>query len=152
MEFLIGCFHLRHSATHGPHLRRRVPLNFLERPARQTILPICNSTKLAKEARFEFRGKQFQKVAMSMALDAERNGNVFQGETEITPIGEPSTARLSGQYGPIRWKESQTARDGVFCVRMLPLIFPPVKFQQVAILADEGGEQAFAFEISAAPL
>ena len=45
--------------------------------------------ELAKGARFEFRGKQFQKTAMSMAEDAQRNGNVFQGGTEITPIGEP---------------------------------------------------------------
>ncbi len=44
--------------------------------------------ELAKGARFEFRGKQFQKVAMSMAVDTERCGNVFQGETEISPIGE----------------------------------------------------------------
>lgn len=48
--------------------------------------------QLAKGARFEFRGKQFQKIAMSMAEDGERNGNVFQGETEVTPIGEPNWA------------------------------------------------------------
>jgi hypothetical protein len=45
--------------------------------------------QLAKGARFEFRGKQYQKVAMSMAEDAELCGNVFRGETEIMPIGEP---------------------------------------------------------------
>ncbi len=44
--------------------------------------------QLSNGARFEFRGKQFEKVAMSMAVDAERCGNVFQAETEITPIGE----------------------------------------------------------------
>jgi hypothetical protein len=38
--------------------------------------------QLAKGARFEFLGKQFEKVAMSMAVDAERCGNVFWGGTE----------------------------------------------------------------------
>lgn len=44
--------------------------------------------QLAKGARFEFRGKQFQKTAMSMSEDAERNGNIFQAQTEVTPVGE----------------------------------------------------------------
>jgi hypothetical protein len=54
----------------------------------QSLLP-CKFYQLAKGARFEFRGKQFEKVAMSMAVDVERCGNVFWGGTEITPIGEP---------------------------------------------------------------
>jgi hypothetical protein len=45
--------------------------------------------QLAKGARFQFCGRAFQKVAMSMAEDAERNGNVFWSGMEVTPIGEP---------------------------------------------------------------
>jgi hypothetical protein len=44
---------------------------------------------LAKVARFEFRGQQFQKTAMSMAQDEHRNGTPFRPETEVTPIGKP---------------------------------------------------------------
>jgi hypothetical protein len=44
---------------------------------------------LAKGALFEFSGRQFTKTAMSMAVDSDRNGNIFQGGTEVTPIGEP---------------------------------------------------------------
>jgi len=45
--------------------------------------------RLAPGARFEFNGRQFQKIAMSMAVNADRIGTVFQGATEVTPIGEP---------------------------------------------------------------
>ena len=44
--------------------------------------------RLARGARFEFRGKEFQKSAMSVAQDANRNANVFWSGTEVTPIGE----------------------------------------------------------------
>jgi hypothetical protein len=53
--------------------------------------------QLAKGARFEFRGKQFEKIAMSMAEDAEQYGNVFQAETEVRPIGEPHLLPAMGQ-------------------------------------------------------
>jgi hypothetical protein len=42
--------------------------------------------QLAKGARFRFCGREFQKVAMSMAEDAERNGNVFWSGIEVTPL------------------------------------------------------------------
>jgi hypothetical protein len=45
--------------------------------------------QLAKGARFECHGRQFTKVAMGMAEDADQNGNAFWSGTEITPIGEP---------------------------------------------------------------
>jgi hypothetical protein len=45
--------------------------------------------KLAPGARFEFPGRQFTKIAMSMAQDEKHEGNVFQAGTEVTPIGEP---------------------------------------------------------------
>jgi len=61
--------------------------------------------QLAKGGRFEFRGKQFEKVAMSMAVDAERIGNVFQGGTEVMPIGEPLL--LSTEEAE-KWRPSST--------------------------------------------
>jgi hypothetical protein len=61
--------------------------------------------QLAKGARFEFRGKQYQKVAMSMAEDAEHTGNVFQAETEVMPIGEPL---LLPPEEAEKWKPSTT--------------------------------------------
>ena len=45
--------------------------------------------RLAKGVRFEFRGNQYEKIAMSMAQDRERTGCIFQAGTEVTPIGEP---------------------------------------------------------------
>jgi len=40
-------------------------------------------------ARFDFRGREFTKVGMSMAQDWNRDSNVFWGGTEVTPVGEP---------------------------------------------------------------
>jgi hypothetical protein len=44
---------------------------------------------LAPGARFEFRGRQLKKTAITMAQDSERVGNIFQSVTEVNPIGEP---------------------------------------------------------------
>ena len=44
--------------------------------------------QLAPGARFEFDGKQFEKIALSMAEDSDRTGNILPGGTEVTPIGE----------------------------------------------------------------
>jgi hypothetical protein len=40
---------------------------------------------------------------MSMAEDAERNGNIFQAEAEVVPIGEPL---LLPQEEAEKWKPS----------------------------------------------
>ncbi len=45
--------------------------------------------QLALGARLEFRSRQYEKLAMSLAEDPEGVGTVFQGGTEGTPIGEP---------------------------------------------------------------
>ena len=45
--------------------------------------------QLAKGARFEFDGRQYLKLAMSMAEDSHRIGHVFHRSREVTPIGEP---------------------------------------------------------------
>jgi hypothetical protein len=79
--------------------------NSLEGPERPKHVCDMQFYQLAKGARFEFRGKQFQKIAMSMAEDAERNGNIFQGETEIIPIGEPL---LLADEQAAEWKPSAT--------------------------------------------
>ena len=36
-------------------------------------------------ARFEFRGHRYEKLALSMARDEERLGNIFHAETEVVP-------------------------------------------------------------------
>jgi hypothetical protein len=40
--------------------------------------------ELAIGARFVFRGQRFQKIAMCMAEDDRRWGNIFRGETDVT--------------------------------------------------------------------
>ena len=42
---------------------------------------------------------------MSMVQDEQGNGNVFQGETEVTPIGEPL---LLPQAEAEKWKPDET--------------------------------------------
>ena len=32
---------------------------------------------------FEFRGRRYKKIAPSMASDEDRNGNIFQAQTEV---------------------------------------------------------------------
>jgi hypothetical protein len=72
--------------------------------------------QLAKGARFEFRGQQFQKIAMSLALDADTNGNIFQGATEIVPIGEPLLLPVEEaekwKPSPIPWTDYITPAPG----------------------------------------
>src|ERR1039458_6872653 len=34
---------------------------------------------------FEFRGRRYRKLALSMASDEDRNGSVFQAQTEVLP-------------------------------------------------------------------
>ena len=43
-------------------------------------------------ARFEFRGRRYEKVALSMARDEDRFGNVFQDYTEVV-----ADCHLTGQ-------------------------------------------------------
>jgi hypothetical protein len=57
-------------------------------------------------ARFEFRGHRYEKVALSMACDEERMGNIFHDDTEVvsdTPITRTAPtdgAAGSGQSDP----------------------------------------------------
>ncbi len=36
-------------------------------------------------ARFEFRGHRYEKLALNLARDEQRFGNIFQAETEVVP-------------------------------------------------------------------
>jgi hypothetical protein len=60
--------------------------------------------RLAPGARFEFRGREYRKEAMSMAGDSDGVGNVFQGGTEVTPIGEPL---FLSEAEAEQWKSSE---------------------------------------------
>ncbi|MEY2427240.1 MAG: hypothetical protein QOJ40_125 [Verrucomicrobiota bacterium] len=42
-------------------------------------------SKIPVGARFEFRGHRYEKLALSMACDEERLGNIFHAETEVVP-------------------------------------------------------------------
>jgi hypothetical protein len=57
--------------------------------------------ELAVGARFVFRGRRFEKIAMSMARDEEDCGNILLGETEVAPEGVPS---LLPPAEAARWK------------------------------------------------
>ena len=50
-------------------------------------------------ARFEFRGHRYEKVALSMARDEERMGNIFHDDTEVvsdTPVVQPTDQESAG--------------------------------------------------------
>ena len=57
--------------------------------------------ELAVGARFFFRGRRYEKLAMSMAADEEQIGSVFMAETVVTADGEPL---LLSQEEAARWK------------------------------------------------
>jgi len=39
-------------------------------------------------ARFEFRGRRYEKLALSMARDEDRLGNVFHADAEVRPADD----------------------------------------------------------------
>ena len=45
--------------------------------------------ELAVGARFDYRGRPFEKTAISMADDERGCGSIFLGETEVAPDGVP---------------------------------------------------------------
>ena len=48
---------------------------------------------------FEFRGRRYRKLALSMACDEDRIGNIFQAQTEVLPDPFPSAVG-SGRSEP----------------------------------------------------
>jgi hypothetical protein len=57
-------------------------------------------------ARFEFRGHRYEKLALSMARDEDRCGNIFQDETQVfwdrRPGEQPKPPR---KPDPKHWTE-----------------------------------------------
>ena len=47
-------------------------------------------------ARFEFRGHRYEKLALSLARDEERLGNIFHAETEVVPEAAPRSRPCPG--------------------------------------------------------
>ena len=47
---------------------------------------------------FEFRGRRYQKLALSLAGDEDRYGNIFQAQTEVLPDPFPQrpTSEITG--------------------------------------------------------
>ena len=72
--------------------------------------------QLAPGARFEFRDRQFQKTAMSVAEDSERLSSIFPGGAEVTPIGEavllPKAEAERWMPGKIPWTDFITLGPG----------------------------------------
>ena len=61
----------------------------LSEPARSTPTPEMPSTIQFQEIpigqHFEFRGRRYRKLALSMASDEDRNGTSFMAQTEVLP-------------------------------------------------------------------
>ncbi len=51
----------------------------------QNRAPIVLFCQIPIGARFEFRGRRYCKLALSLAQDEERFGNVFHDSTEVLP-------------------------------------------------------------------
>jgi hypothetical protein len=47
--------------------------------------PTIQFQKIPIGQHFEFRGRRYQKLALSMASDEDRNGAIFQAQTEVLP-------------------------------------------------------------------
>lgn len=66
------------------------------------ILTFC---QLPVGARFEFRGRRYEKLALSLARDEERYGNVFHDHTEVCwdrrPGEDPRPPRPPGPSRPL---------------------------------------------------
>jgi hypothetical protein len=53
--------------------------------------------ELAIGARFVFRGRRFEKIAMSMANNEHGHGSIIMGETEVVPDGAPLLLPVTGK-------------------------------------------------------
>jgi hypothetical protein len=47
--------------------------------------PIMQFQEIPIGGHFEFRGRRYQKLALSMARDEDHYGNIFQAQTEVLP-------------------------------------------------------------------
>ena len=53
--------------------------------------PTVQFQKIQVGQHFEFRGRRYKKLALSMASDEDRIGNIFQAKTEVLPDPVPRT-------------------------------------------------------------
>jgi hypothetical protein len=70
--------------------------------------------QLAIGAEFEFRGRRYRKLAMSMAEDELRCGNVFQAGYEVVSEGPLLPAEVAERWTPsdIPWTDYLTPAPG----------------------------------------
>jgi len=54
-------------------------------PTRPPIHSTIQFQELSIGQHFEFRGRRYEKLALSMACDEDRIGNIFQAQTEVLP-------------------------------------------------------------------
>jgi hypothetical protein len=54
-------------------------------PYQPPILPTIQFQEIPIGQHFEFRGRRYQKLALNMANDEERNGTIFMPQTEVLP-------------------------------------------------------------------
>jgi hypothetical protein len=62
---------------------------------------IVRFVELPLGARFEFRGRRYEKVAQSMARDEERLGNVFHRDCEVV-TEDPATTSPTTDHSHAR--------------------------------------------------
>ncbi len=60
--------------------------------------------ELAVGARFFFRGRRYEKLAMRMAEDEQRAGHIFAADAEVTADGE---RLLLSPEAAARWKPTE---------------------------------------------
>jgi hypothetical protein len=101
--------------------------------------------RLPVGARFEFRGRRFEKVALSIASDEERVGNVFHADTEVVPM-ESGKWRVESPGGGLAQlpDESGVPVDGVALagggIKMRPGWRPRLGFERSRLGRSPGRE------------
>jgi hypothetical protein len=70
----------------GPNPARNDPSKFqkITNPS-SPRLPTIQFQEVLIGQHFEFRGRRYQKLALNMASDEDRNGTIFQAQTEVLP-------------------------------------------------------------------
>lgn len=60
--------------------------------------------RLPVGAKFEFRGRRYQKLALSMAGDEDRFGNIFHAETEVVPEPRIESTHNTERLAEVRFQ------------------------------------------------
>jgi len=72
-------------APNDPSMPQRIASPSSPRP------PTFQFQEIQVGQHFEFRGRRYKKLALSMASDEDRIGNIFQAQTEVLPDPLPRT-------------------------------------------------------------